>query len=84
VIGEIVIDLQRVLADRPDPFSSMRNAGAGAGMGVGDAIGVGPRLVDAAVDGEAGIVEPALGPITLPSMSILTRLDAVISSNISP
>ncbi len=61
VIDDVVIDVQRVLTDRPDALFQQRDAAAGAGVGVHHAVGVRPGLVDAAMDGETGAVELAGG-----------------------
>ncbi len=59
VIRDIVVHLQRILADRSQSLGQQRQAGACSRMRVHDAHRIGSCLVDAAMDGEAGVIEPA-------------------------
>jgi hypothetical protein len=80
MIGKVVMGIQRVLADRPDAVSATRRRRR-CGCAYGSRSWHRRAPVDAAVDGEAGIIERRRRR-SLPAKSILIRLEAVISSNI--
>ncbi len=58
VVGGPVVELQRPLVERQQALLHRRNRDARHRMRVQDAVDVRARLVNGAVDGEAGLVDP--------------------------
>lgn len=85
VIADPVIEPHRILVDRQQAAFERGDGEAGLGMGVEDTVDVMAGGMDRAVDCVPGGVDAmGVSSSTLPSRSILTRFEAVISLNIGP